>query len=1510
MTRFVIGNVGVFPFSGSAEVTGNLQVSGAGNHPGAVLEVMGPATGPGLRVTGNAEITGDLLVKGTTVTVDSATNLKVEGELSSSGPLVVTNQAQIKGNLLLSGSSTFGGVLSASTIVASGSTILKDTLNVSGATTLATTLNANGDVQAAKDVHVVGGLTVSGSLQVGLFSSSAPIQTSDQMRVGETLHVSGALFAGGVLSGSTHFQTAGDMRVGENLDVSGSVRANTFTFAPGGNKMTFQSDSDYNRDIHVGGSVTVSGTYLRAEELQLLGGSRGHLSASGDSVFLGGVVNKSTVKVSGALTAGGDIEAAKDIHIAGGLTVSGAFTLGTGSMQQVNVARGLTVDEVLVNRGILKQTGSVTLAGLLSSSAPIQTSNELRVGEDLSVSGNILNASFSGDANFINDVSISGSLFISSSVASGSSYPLLRIDHHNLTGSVPVLFVTGSGIVGIGTDDPRSDSANTNALHILGGGAGSDNGIDPVINTTLTLENNDHVGIQFLFPNQKAGQLTWGTNTSNRKATFYYDSNHNVYNFEGTSYGGSRAVQFHAGADGVNIGSSNAAHMANNKKKASLHISSSTKGIDTGGAVMLRIDHAEAMISGSLTNNTGTIMLVTGSGRVGILTETPQEALDVGDNSDVSARIGRAHIGYDGTTSDYAVFAHRDNANTTDFALQQRANGTTVVNAKAGQDVSLRVANSNALVIAGASNSNVGINTGSPAARLHVVANTGEKEILRCDGEDLDNVLYVSGTGQVGIGTSSPAASLSIVGDLSASTNIQAAADVRVGGDLLVSGTLSLNSLNVNDGDVTNVGTLEVDTVQSDADAAGLNINFDGNTGTNKLTLKDNLASALDITEGSNSYIKFVTTNSGEEIQVSKKITTTGLIASSGSGGVHIGNIAAIAAHSASTYLAVSGADEGAATLVQFSTAKDNNGQQPSYNLVQDANGRSFQSWNMAPQTSYAMYFNISNGANSTMFIANGTIISQAPIRLTADFSSSFPIQTSNEMRVGETLVVSSSVGIGDIAGTTLGTTGSHLHIRSADDAAIRLEADTDNATETHNAYLFMTQDGGATRGLVGLNGNAAADPAGVFLANAASNAMIVGARTAGSPLQLVTNNRVKMTITDDGLVGLGQDFNGTINPVALLHISGGGDDQGSSANAPMMRVDYGDLDNIFHISRSGSVGINVVPTHALTVAGAISGSENLQVAGQARVGETLHVSGAINGASISVGSVDVNDGNIANVGDIDADSVSVADAANGLNIDFSGANTGTGLITIADDLAAALTVKEGSNEIVKIVSTDGSEEIVLGYKLDLGDNDIENVGTISADVIQPDAAATGLDIQFEGNTTKNKMTLTDNLADALNITEAGNSYLKFTTTNSSEAITAGVEVKGTIFSGSTSIHSQRDLKAHDANIEAMLKVSGNVRLGLSSSTAVTVNTDTLDSYKAPQFYILSGTTTVKLPGNHPAGTWFVFKAGNAHFGPTADTITLSATAGDTIDGSTTYTIQSPFASVNCVSDGANWFIW
>ena len=38
-------------------------------------------------------------------------------------------------------------------------------------------------------------------------------------------------------------------------------------------------------------------------------------------------------------------------------------------------------------------------------------------------------------------------------------------------------------------------------------------------------------------------------------------------------------------------------------------------------------------------------------------------------------------------------------------------------------------------------------------------------------------------------------------------------------------------------------------------------ITFNGATGENKINIPDNLASALEIFEGSNSYLKFITTN-------------------------------------------------------------------------------------------------------------------------------------------------------------------------------------------------------------------------------------------------------------------------------------------------------------------------------------------------------------------------------------------------------------------------------------------------------------------------------------------------------------------------------------------------------------------------------------------------------------------------------------------------------------------------
>lgn len=109
-----------------------------------------------------------------------------------------------------------------------------------------------------------------------------------------------------------------------------------------------------------------------------------------------------------------------------------------------------------------------------------------------------------------------------------------------------------------------------------------------------------------------------------------------------------------------------------------------------------------------------------------------------------------------------------------------------------------------------------------------------------------------------------------------------------------------------------------------------------------------------------------------------------------------------------------------------------------------------------------------------------------------------------------------------------------------------------------------------------------------------------------------------------------------------------------------------------------------------------------------------------IAGTSATFTSLDVSDGNIANVGDIDADSISVADAGQGLNVDFSGANTTKSKITLGDNLADALNITEGSNSYMKFTTTDGSDEadsglITFSKDTTFASTNIHNLGTVSA---------------------------------------------------------------------------------------------------------------------------------------------------------------------------------------------------
>ena len=129
---------------------------------------------------------------------------------------------------------------------------------------------------------------------------------------------------------------------------------------------------------------------------------------------------------------------------------------------------------------------------------------------------------------------------------------------------------------------------------------------------------------------------------------------------------------------------------------------------------------------------------------------------------------------------------------------------------------------------------------------------------------------------------------------------------------------------------ITSLGTLTtltVDNITIDAST----IDFNGTTGNNKLELTDNLASALDVTESSNSYMKFVTTNSAESITTSKNIvqhpdmSNTALTGQSGSVVINanLGSYFTVATTGNITGLDIQNAVVGQKILIRFAWGGD-----------------------------------------------------------------------------------------------------------------------------------------------------------------------------------------------------------------------------------------------------------------------------------------------------------------------------------------------------------------------------------------------------------------------------------------------------------------------------------------------------------------------------------------------------------------------------------------------------------
>ena len=167
-------------------------------------------------------------------------------------------------------------------------------------------------------------------------------------------------------------------------------------------------------------------------------------------------------------------------------------------------------------------------------------------------------------------------------------------------------------------------------------------------------------------------------------------------------------------------------------------------------------------------------------------------------------------------------------------------------------------------------------------------------------------------------------------------------------------------------------------------------------------------------------------------------------------------------------------------------------------------------------------------------------------------------------------------VGVGTDNPTSLFTISSG----TSGDAELTLMADTDNNNENDNPAIHLTQDGGAGRSFIALEGLA-----GTRSTDTLANALIIGGETSQTAVQLITNNAARLTVDLSGNVGIGT----TASAARLtLHATGTQD---------ILNLREAGGSEVFTVLESGNVGLGTTtPTHTLSVAGdaAITGTTTL----------------------------------------------------------------------------------------------------------------------------------------------------------------------------------------------------------------------------------------------------------------------------------------------------------------------------